>query len=166
MLYKSLLLVSSLFLFCCKSNQSVASQETNKEVISGSQGTNNDVISDSQEQSQALPPEFCRIIGKVISVKSSIKEANGDSLCENHPCEAEVMIEKVLGYGSSFPEMLYPKEVINVYFAFTLQKTKEVFPNKDVIDLPGLKEGNKFEANMEGSLLKGEYTIYEYVVIK
>lgn len=156
MFYKSLLLTGSLFLFCCKTNQNIVNQETNSTMIS-----------DDQKQLQSLPPDFCRIIGKIISIKPNTKENSGNSPCGNHPCEAEVMIEKVLGYGSSFSNVLYAEQIINIHFAFTLQSSKEAFPNKNVIDLPGLKEGDKFEANMRGgSLLKDKYIINEYVFMK
>jgi hypothetical protein len=150
-----LILVSLSFIFSCQSNKNATNQTSKTD------------ISIKQEQPQSLPPESCRIRGKIISIKAVDSEVKGNTPCDKNPCDAEVLIEKVLGYGSSFSAMLYPEDVITLHFSFTLSNTKQVFPDKNVIELPGLNTGDLFEANIEGNLLnKKNFTVNEYKIYK
>ena len=152
MLFKSFLFVGLIILCCCKGNQHISSQETNS-----------DVATEKQEQLQSLPPESCRIIGKVISIEPINSASKGSAPCDKFPCDAAVQIVQVLGYGSSFSTMLYSEDVINLHFSFTLNNTKQAFPNQEVIELPGLNVGDLFDAHIQGNLLNNKkFTVNEY----
>ena len=153
-----------LFLFSCSGNQSLASHLRSDHSENGEMSSPKNSL-DHQERAIPIAPEYCRVIAKVISTGKSSRPAAENSPCQNYPCEAEIMIQKVIGYGSSFSSVLSEEQVVKVYFPFTLNSTKEVFPDKETIDLPGLKVGDKFEADMEGGLPGSEnYTIYKYLI--
>ena len=93
-----------------------------------------------------IAPNNSRISGTIISIED-ISESTGP--CSEQPCIANVYINNVIGYGSSFKTPIAKGEKIKLNFAFTLSETsKELFPSL-VKHFPGLKVNDKFIGDIE-----------------
>ncbi|MEO1053862.1 MAG: hypothetical protein AAFX87_24710 [Bacteroidota bacterium] len=163
----SLFFIVVLIVFSCSSTKSSnQSGETNGKAKVADQTTIQEEKNLKTEQAKPIPPEFCRLTAQVISihpVKSNLPDRDP---CSKLPCGATIKIKEVIGYGSSFSGTLSPEQEIKVNFAFTLSNSKEAFPNKSVVELPGLGIGDSFMADVEGSPLlggDGKYKIYQYI---
>ena len=98
-------------------------------------------------QSPSLPPNACRIAGTITAVLPADSVA-GNAPCGKVPCEADVRVDSILGYGSSFPYPLAAGTIVRMRFAYTLAPTAAMFPGTP--DLPqGLKSGDAFRGVME-----------------
>lgn len=122
-----------------------------------SESTTTPIIQDVKENT----PNSCNIEGRVISVLP-IKEEISDELCGQHPCEVKVKILKKADCGVDID--LEIEQIITINFAFSVDPTKKIkeVNNKD---LPGLKAGDHFNANVSSRLTMGNnktYTIYNY----
>ncbi|MBM2841323.1 MAG: hypothetical protein HW412_1851 [Bacteroidetes bacterium] len=116
-------------------------------------------------QQVPIPPNNCRVVATVESIDKSLQSADKDGPCSKAPCSATIKIDSVIGYGSAFPGTLAGGERVNVKFALTLSPTARLFPDVTPA-LPGLDVGDKFEANINGSVSMGEkkpsFTVYGY----
>lgn len=135
-------------------------------------------ISDTQRTTPNPPEHFspntCRIIGKIVSIDTSIKTTDTLSPCFKGPCRARVHIDSLLGCGMAFPEPLYPGEEITAFFIYTLNPTQDVFPMLPK-PLPGLQPGSRFAANVIGHPAPKEdqignntieFSVYDYSVLQ
>lgn len=167
MLGKSWYFLALLLMASCKVDQSTSatSAAENNNTQNKKMALSTDQ-SGKQENKTPIAPEYCRIRAKVVAIKGLDKTYPEGSPCNDYPCAAQIMIEKVIGYGSTFSTTLANEQLIDVYFPFTLHSTKEVFTKREVKELPGLKVGDTFEADMEGGglLKEKDYTIYSYTI--
>ena len=94
----------------------------------------------------SVPPGYCRIIGTLVSVDSTLEQMGP---CSKAPCRGVVRVDSILGYGSAFGGPLAVKQQIDVQFTFTLAATTEdLFPTMTE-RLPGLHIGDRFETDVE-----------------
>ena len=106
-------------------------------------------------------PNSCNIEGTIVSILP-ITEKNSIEFCAQHSCKAVVKILKKSDCGVDIN--LEIEQVITINFAFSLDPTKKIkeVNNKD---LPGLKAGDHFNANVSSRLTMGNnktYTVYNY----
>lgn len=105
-------------------------------------------------------PNSCDInasVVKILPIDSSSKGA-----CANHPCKAEIKINKKENCGVDMS--IDVNQVITVNFSNTLDVTKDI-NNVDNNNLSGLKEGDYFTAKVFSRLTMGQgktYTIHTY----
>lgn len=107
------------------------------------------------QQSPSLPPNTCRFAGTIITVLPP-ESGRDDGPCSKVPCTADVRVDSILGYGSSFPYPLAAGTVVRIRFAYTLTPSATQFPETE--DLPSpLIAGDAFRGTMEGTegLAKG-----------
>ena len=98
-------------------------------------------------KSPSLPPNACRIAGTITAVHPA-DSAGEHGPCGKVPCEADVRVDSILGYGSSFPYPLAAGTVVRMRFAYTLAPTAAMFPGTP--ELPqALKLGDAFHGVME-----------------
>jgi hypothetical protein len=107
----------------------------------------------------------CRISATVISVDSTLTNSKPDDICAKFPCRAVISIDKILGYGSGFNTKLAPGQELVVKFQFTLAPSEKALPGLQ-LELPGLKNGQHFIADLEETMNIGtderSFTIYRY----
>jgi len=101
------------------------------------------------QQSPSLPPNACRFAGTIISVLPP-ESGRDDGPCSKVPCTAQVRVDTILGYGSSFPYPVAAGTVVTIRFAYTLTPSASLFPGRK--DLPSsLIAGDAFHGVMEGT---------------
>ncbi len=139
-------LVAVLIASCSSSRQEQSAAETSeKEKAMVSEG-------------QRIPPNHCRVVATIVSVKSDLKGASEKDPCGKAPCMAVVKIDSVIGYGSAFGTSLMPGKEVEVRFTLTLSPTKEILPEVTPA-LPGLTVGSSFEANIRSAATAGSTTL-------
>ncbi|MDE3057512.1 MAG: hypothetical protein KGJ59_06110 [Bacteroidota bacterium] len=120
-----------------------------------------------------IPPNHCRIRGTITAIDSAFADSDSSQPCAKIPCNAEIRIDSILGYGSSFGEPVVEGKEYAVHFAFTLARTtKELFPSMNE-GYPGLNVGSSFVADIEQNAVRGAtksvmpvFVIYGYSVIR
>jgi hypothetical protein len=133
---------------------------SNKEAQPATQSMMLDSLSTAIEMPAQVPPNHCRIVGKILQIDSTLLP-DKTSPCGKAPCRAVVKITQVLGYGSSFGNPLADGQEISAMFAFTLAPTtKDLFPNIDK-RLPGLSVGSVFTADVQSLEQFGGGTAYQ-----
>lgn len=108
-------------------------------------------------------PMSCAITGKVVCV-SACRDKDEKSLCAKYPCRAMVEILEVSSCGSSVTHIPVTGDTVEMEFAYTLHKTKKIFPDMKE-RYPGLKKRHIFTANAEQRILPGNTThfiVYDY----
>lgn len=112
--------------------------------VTSADAKDNEVI--IEEIGGAVQLEETVIIGKVIERSIDADRFVGDlHPCDRVPCEARVEVLSVSQIGSDFHGQFEAGEQIDVHFDFTLEDTKEFFPELNT-PLPGLKTGDFFSA--------------------
>jgi hypothetical protein len=109
----------------------------------------------------------CKIRGLIVAV-SKDRPSDRESACHKHPCIARVMIIDVVECGAAIPTSLNVGDTVEMSFAYTLHKTRKIFPLMDT-HYPGLKKGDRFFAIAEQRLKMGggvTHTVYHYDVLK
>jgi len=108
-----------------------------------------------------VAPNNCRINATIISIDNSVSGKLNI---------AKVKIDNVVKVGFGFKNPLFKNDSINIKFEFSLSKTdKTQFPELKV-ELPGLKIGDKFTADIEriellqlnNNIDSFEYRVFEY----
>ncbi|HZV13528.1 MAG TPA: hypothetical protein VFA55_09960 [Candidatus Kapabacteria bacterium] len=121
-----------------------------------------------------IPPDVCRILGRIVSIDTTRQTTDTLSPCFKAPCRARVHVDSLYGCGMGFPSGLYEGEEITAFFMYTLGPTKETYPALKAT-LPGLQIGSRFEANVmghpapEGDQLGNstiEFTVFDYTVVQ
>ena len=133
-------------------------------IISAQKDTTGNVI--YKIDNQIIDPNNGLIEGEIIDILPA-KKKRSQKLCNKFPCKAIVRINKVVGYGSSFPIIFSKGMEIKVFFAHSLEPSKEVLPNLKY-NLPGLSTGAKFKAKIEAIEKLGgsiKYSVYYYEVL-
>lgn len=108
-------------------------------------------------------PMSCAIKGKIVCVCNDMSE-DENSKCSNYHCKAKVEILEVMRCGSSVTQILSPGDTVTMNFAYTLHKTKKLFPDMEK-RYPGLKRKKVFTADAEQMLIPGgavEFMVYDY----
>ena len=119
---------------------------------------------------QSVGPNHARVIATVVYINPALMPGDPKDPCSKAPCKAQIRIENVLGYGQAFGNPLSIGDSIHVTFAFTTHATtKDLFPVLNEF-YPGLKVGDKFQADVESRLGMGgsnavSYTIYGYKMV-
>lgn len=111
-----------------------------------------------------IEPGMCRLIGKIVDIKPTTKTNTKKKSCSAQPCVATVKIIQTLGCGMGVSQVISPERIYEMHFAFTLGKTQKLFPELNR-PLPGLKKGEKFQADVSvGESMNGvACTVYSYV---
>lgn len=142
----SFFLFAMLFVYSCNSKKQLTQKNTYEL---------NDTI---------IAPNNCLVEAEIVEILPVINKNDG-KLCSEVPCHAMVKINKVIAYGSSYPEVLSTQKELKVYFKHSLKATKEIEEKINYV-LPGLTKGDKFKANIEAIEQVGKhnikYTIYYY----
>jgi len=111
-----------------------------------------------------IAPDNCLVRAKIVKVLPKWKKKSKKS-CKVSPCVVFIKIIKVEKYGSSFPEHFSEGQKVEVKFVYSLKPSKEVYPDKN-INLPGLKKGNVFKAQINAKQQLGDklpvFKIYSY----
>ncbi len=102
-----------------------------------------------------LPPDVCRIVATVIRVDSTLKGSGPDDPCAKAPCEAMVLVDSVLGYGSSFPQTLSPGSLIRTHFTLSVAPTEQVLPSYKPA-YPGIAAGSRIRADLKSLPVLGD----------
>lgn len=97
----------------------------------------------------SIPPGSCRISGTIIGIDSTLDLSDPAQPCAKVPCNADVRIDSVLGYGSAFGTPVVQGKEYKMHFVFTLSPTsKELFPLMNTA-YPGLHTGSSFIADIK-----------------
>lgn len=143
MKYRTFLIVACIVLSCsCKT----AEQKTT--LPPGGEGTSN--------------PMSCKVHGQVIKIYPPLPAGQGT--CSQYPCYADVRIIDISDCGSSVALAVNTGDTIKMKFEFTLNNTKEAFPNMKA-QYPGLKQGSRFTSWAEYRMRPasgGEFVVYGY----
>lgn len=142
---KQLLLFFLLWLYCCC--KTAEAQRTPREA----------------HTEAAATPMACKIKGQVTRILKGSAESTGPYA--HHPCRAKVKILDVYGCGQGVTTLLNKGDVIEVRFAFTLDRTRNIFPSMKT-KYPGLKVKDVFVANAEQRLAmndSNDYVVYDYL---
>jgi hypothetical protein len=120
---------------------------------------------------QSVGPNHARVIATMVYINPVLMPGDPKDPCTKVPCKGRIRIENVLGYGQAFGNPLSVGDSLYINFAFTTAATtKDLFPVFSEY-YPGLKVGDKFQADIESRLGMGgsnavSYTIYGYKIIK
>ena len=116
---------------------------------------------------EPIPVGSCSVVGTILSIETDRRSPDVSSPCSKAPCWATVRIDSILGYGSGFDKPLAVGGQVSVMFGFTLEPTKDLFPNMSE-SYPGLQVGSRFFANVRASSGMGSdkasYTVFGYKV--
>jgi hypothetical protein len=129
---------------------------------SASKDTTAKTVTLTVPQSPSLPPNACRIVGTIMTVLAPAASTEPGP-CGKVPCQADVRVDSILGYGSSFPYPLAAGAIVRMRFSYTLAPTTAMFPG--TADLPkAMTAGDAFSGVMEGgeglAPKAGSVTIY------
>ena len=129
----------------------------------------NKYIRGSNNELSICAIDACTIKGTIITIVDEKDNYNINSPCSKVPCWALVKVNEVLSTGSRFATNITPGDEIKMFFIFTLSKTtEELFPNLDK-RYPGLKNKDKFKANVACRFQPGEddckWVVYDYILI-
>ncbi len=150
------LIIPLMFLFlCCKSQVKTSASGTEKERETGELIVKTNVQTPKLDE---IPANHAKILASVSEIYPVTEGSQFP--CSDYPCRALVKVEKVMGYGHSFGGPLSQGQMMEIYFPLSMGPTKEVFPDRQVKDLPGLKKGSIFEANVGSTLKPGNETAY------
>ncbi len=117
--------------------------------------TNNKTPAKIDWANEQIAPGYCRIIGTIVLIDSSLEKGTSKSPCSKVPCNAVVRIDSIIGYGSN-SSTLSVNKLIDVHFNFTLSPTsKDLFPNMQEY-YPGLQTGTRFEGDIYNEVKKGD----------
>ncbi len=111
-----------------------------------------------------VAPGHVRFVGTVVRILD-VRSGQQDEPCAMYPCQAIVRVDSVLGYGSGLSVTISSGQEITVHFPFTLMPSEETGVRVNS-PLPGLKEGDHFEADAEVKNVLGEkeprFVVYLY----
>ncbi len=97
---------------------------------------------------QKIAPGECRVNAEIVKIDSALIGNPGNDPCSKAPCIAWIKINNIIGYGAGSAE-LKRGDTLKTKFSFTLSPTsKETFPTLNE-QLPGLKEGSSFIADIQ-----------------
>jgi hypothetical protein len=107
----------------------------------------------------SVSPNHCRIRGTIVAIDSTLDSSDSTRPCAKVPCNADVRIDSILGYGSAFGSSVVQGEQYRIHFVFTLAPTsKQLFPSMDEV-YPGLSSGSSFIADIERQNSKGTFHV-------
>jgi|GEM_PF-3765379 len=113
----------------------------------------------------APPPNTCLVTAQVIRIHDPNTSVKDSSPCGRFACKAQIRIVTVHAYGSAFSGAVNTGDSAEAYFAFTLQPTQNLFPQREQ-PLPGLRVNDTFTALLHKAGLPGgtapAYTVYDY----
>lgn len=127
----------------------IEAQAPDKQLTNSGSGMEPNSTTSNHQDSLKLPPNTCRIIGKVVAI-SPERDKDKNSPCGKAACKALVTVQQVLGYGAAFGDVLTEGQDINIHFTYTLGSTKQTFPQLTT-QLPGLQIGSIFEADVKNN---------------
>ena len=114
---------------------------------------------ESNRSPSAVAPGHCRLEATVLSVMQKMDKQDSNDPCGKAPCQAIVQINKIHGYGSAFQKPLSVDNKLTFDFVFTVGNTK-MLGIKITEHLPGLQEGDHFQADVEEQHQFGGKTAY------
>ncbi len=95
-----------------------------------------------------IPPGQCRLVASVVKIDTVLSSINEKDPCSKAPCNAWILVKKIIGYGAGSVG-INVGDTLRTKFAFTLDSTNQkTFPSLKE-NLPGLKEGSVFEADVQ-----------------
>jgi len=114
-------------------------------------------------------PTGTMVIGKVVKTWLDADRFEGDDHpCDTHPCEAEIELMAVTQIGSDFHGQFEAGDVLKVHFDFTLDPTKDLFPELNT-HFDGLSIGEFFKSTLNTPYTSDhpdQYRVGEYEKLK
>jgi hypothetical protein len=92
-------------------------------------------------------PDDIRVLATVKFIRPLSKT---ESPCDKYACLAEILIDDIVQRGRTYAGGIESGQKLIVYFSMTLENSTKVFPGQDVKQFPGLKEGDRFQADISG----------------
>ncbi|OJJ22296.1 hypothetical protein BKI52_06330 [marine bacterium AO1-C] len=105
-----------------------------------------------------------RVIAQVVKVKP-INKTLQNTPCADHPCEAMIKIEKVVGTGAFFYGEIKQGQSLEAYFTKTLASSEKNYPQLKPA-LPGLNLNDRFQADIIYNLKATKVSKYHVVTYK
>ena len=142
-------LILILSLGCKSSRQEASLNNQLEENQSIKDSVTEDIADAANKEIGSMPPvspEATLILGTVLKVYEIEEKASG--VCNSYPCKARISVDEVLGRGHSFLGFLKSGDTLDAQFTLTLTSTSTVFPDRNYEPLPGLVEGDVFEAEI------------------
>ncbi len=142
-------------------NKTIAPSQFRKKVKIESTGKIQPPSSNALNQ---IAPGYCRMVGQIVSIIPALAADKKDP-CGKVPCQANVKVKRIIGYGSAFGSSVGEGSQIIVNFSFTLHLTHKYFPELTT-HLPGLQVGQTFQADIReiGDNKTQEYQVNEYQI--
>jgi hypothetical protein len=82
-------------------------------------------------------------------------------LYAGHYCLADVLIEKIVQNGQNYHGQFEEGDTLRLFFSFTLESTESLFPELEH-HLPGVRDGDIFEAELTEKEGEPQFTVYLY----
>jgi hypothetical protein len=95
-------------------------------------------------------PDDIRVLATVKFIRPLSKT---ESPCDRYACLAEILIDDIVQRGRTYAGGIEVGQKIVGFFPMTLEVTSKVFLQQDVRHYPGLKEGDRFQADISGGEL-------------
>ncbi|WP_181305136.1 hypothetical protein [Rufibacter sp. XAAS-G3-1] len=103
-----------------------------------------------------LAPSHARVVLQVVKVFPKLETA-GNGPCSKAPCQTEVKILQVMGYGAGFIQPLAEGQQVQAYFPMTVQA---------VGGRPGVAAGKRITAELQSSIGDtGRLVVYSYALL-
>ncbi|WP_125077688.1 hypothetical protein [Rufibacter latericius] len=93
-----------------------------------------------------VAPGHARVVVQVVKILPAL-ETSGNGPCSKTPCQAEVKVIQVIGYGSGFSQSLGEGQQVRAYFPMTM---------KAVNGRPGVTQGQNMTAELRASLRESD----------
>jgi hypothetical protein len=130
--------------------QILAKSEAGK-VANTSKRTNKmDSIPQYGQLNSDVGPDDIRVLATVKFIRPLSKT---ESPCDRYACLAEILIDDIVQRGRTYAGGIEVGQKIVGFFPMTLEVTSKVFLQQDVRHYPGLKEGDRFQADISGGEL-------------
>ena len=125
-----------------------------------------------QMQKEIIPAGFCRVMGTVVEIDSSLLSDISTDPCAKAPCRVKLRIDQILGYGSGFSQPMIAGSVIETFFAYSTADTRGLVKNLQH-HFPGVQVGTVIQTDLskkaqtlgQPSLKPIIYKVYGYQVI-
>ena len=102
-----------------------------------------------------IAPGQVKVLMQVVKVLPVLDKSDAGP-CAQSPCRAEVLVERILGYGPAFTASLEEGQRLEVYFPMTLQAAP---------DRPAVTVGKKIEGKLGQPAMGGTvFTMHQFTM--
>jgi hypothetical protein len=156
------ILLFNIFSSCQSPRRSKSLPETEKTKSGGSEikkaevrpfskeGSSKDSVPNYGQRNNEIGPDDIRVFA---TVKAIHTPSHAESPCDQYACVAEIFIDGIVQRGRTYAGGIESGQKLIVYFSMTLENSTKVFPGQDIKQFPGLKEGDRFQADISGGVL-------------